>query len=454
MLKKSSFLLAFFMLITVFYSSITPTQAIAAEKSKTAKDYLAGVSCMKQSTIRIEGKKTIYFDPFAIDGNPQDGDIVFITHTHGDHFAISEIQKVMKKGGTLVITADGEKQAKKAGFKKIVTVVPGKKYTVGGIKFQTVASYNTNKEFHKKDSQWVGYNVTMNSMNYYIAGDTDVIPEMKKVKADVAFLPIGGTYTMDAKEAASAANIIKPKVAVPVHFGDVVGTTQDARTFISLLDKKITGVQLKSLLNNVSVASQSAIKIVTDKVIYIDPYNISGEPKDADLIFITHTHGDHFSIADIKKIMKASTKIIITADGVESLVKEGFNNVIAVYPLESYTLNGLEFKTVPAYNLNKDFHKKDSNWVGYILNINNTSYYFAGDTDVIPEMKDFNVDVAFLPVGGTYTMNATEAAQAANIIKPLVVVPIHYGDVVGSAEDAKTFVDLIDDSIQGVILKK
>jgi L-ascorbate metabolism protein UlaG (beta-lactamase superfamily) len=152
--------------------------------------------------------------------------------------------------------------------------------------------------------------------------------------------------------------------------------------------------------------------------------------------------------------MKASTKIIITADGVESLVKENFNNVIAVYPLESYKLNGLEFKTVPAYNLNKDFHKKDSNWVGYILNINNTSYYFAGDTDVIPEMKDFNVDVAFLPVGGTYTMNATEAAQAANIIKPLVAVPIHYGDVVGSAEDAKTFVNLIDDSIQGLILKK
>lgn len=453
MKRKSSLLLAFLMLVTALFFSITPTQVNAAD-NKTSKDYLKGVSCMKQSTVRIEGEKTIYFDPYAIEGNSQDGDIVFITHTHGDHFVTSEIQKVMKKGGTLVITADGEKQAKEAGFKNIVTVVPGKEYTVNGIKFQTIASYNTNKEFHKKDSKWVGYNVTMNSKNYYIAGDTDVIPEMKKIKTDVAFLPVGGTYTMDAKEAASAANVIKPKVAVPVHFGDVCGTTQDARTFISLLDKQITGVQLKSLLNGISHYKQSTIKIVADKIIYVDPINIDGEPKDADIIFITHTHGDHFSVADIKKIAKASTKIIITADGIESLVKEGYKNIITVVPLENYTLNGLQFKTVPSYNTNKDFHKKDANWVGYILNINNTSYYFAGDTDIIPEMKDLNVDVAFLPVGGTYTMDASEAAKAANTIKPLVAVPIHYGDGVGSVEDGKSFINNLDASIQGVILKK
>jgi L-ascorbate metabolism protein UlaG (beta-lactamase superfamily) len=454
MLKKSSFLLASLMLITILFSSITPAKVTAAAKSITPKEYLKGVSCMKQSTIRIEGKKTIYFDPFAIEGNPQDGDIVFITHTHGDHFSTDEIKKVLKKDGTLVITADGVKQAKEAGFKHIITVVPGKKYTVSGINFQTVASYNTNKEFHKKEAQWVGYNVTMNSTKYYIAGDTDLIPEMKKVKADVAFLPVGGTYTMDAKEAANAANMIKPKVAVPIHFGDVVGTTQDARTFISLLDKKITGVVLKNLLNGISHSKQSTIKIAADNIIYVDPYNIDGEPKDADIIFITHTHGDHFSIPDIKKIMKASTKIIITSDGIESLEKEGFQNILTVVPFENYTLNGLEFKTVPAYNKNKDFHKQASNWVGYILNIKNTSYYFAGDTDIIPEMSDLNVDVAFLPVGGTYTMNASEAAQAANMIRPLVAVPIHYGDVVGSAEDAKSFIDNLDASIQGIILKK
>lgn len=453
MKKSFSFLMAFLMLFAVLFSGVTPTQVLAAE-NKNSMDYLKGVSCMAQSTIRIEGKKTIYFDPFAIDGNPKDGDIVFVTHTHGDHFSIDEIQKVMKKGGTLVITADGVDQAKKAGIKNIVTVAPGKKYTVNGIKFDTIASYNTNKEFHKKDSQWVGYNVTMNSIKYYIAGDTDLIPEMKKVKADVVFLPVGGTYTMDAKEAAKAANVMKPKVAVPVHYGDVVGTTKDARTFISLLDKKITGAVVKNLLNNFSHLKQSTIKIVTDKIIYVDPFNIDGEPKDADIIFITHTHGDHYSVADIKKIAKASTKIIITADGAENLVKEGFQNIITVVPYESYTLNGLEFKTVPSYNTNKDFHKKDANWVGYILNIKNTSYYFAGDTDIIPEMKDLDVDVAFLPVGGTYTMDASEAAKAANTIKPLVAVPIHYGDVVGTEEDAKSFIGNLNTSIQGVILKK
>lgn len=245
MLKKSSFLLAFFMLVNILFSSITPTQVTAEAKSIPPKEYLKGVSCMKQSTIRIEGKKTIYFDPYAFEGNPKDGDIVFITHTHGDHFSTNEIKKVLKKGGTLVITADGVVQAKEAGFKHIVTVVPGKKYKVNGINFQTIASYNINKTFHKKDSQWVGYNVTMNSKKYYNAGDTDLIPELKKVKADVVFLPVGGTYTMDAKEAAKAANMLKPKVAVPIHYGDVVGSEEDAKSFINLIDTSIQGVILK-----------------------------------------------------------------------------------------------------------------------------------------------------------------------------------------------------------------
>jgi len=103
---------------------------------------------------------------------------------------------------------------------------------------------------------------------------------------------------------ADAANMIKPKVAIPVHFGDVVGTTEDARKFISLLDKPVKGVVLKDLLNGISHLMQSTIRIKTDKIIYIDPFNIDGEPKDADIIFISHTHGDHFSIADIKKVMK------------------------------------------------------------------------------------------------------------------------------------------------------
>lgn len=453
MVKKVSMLIALAVIITLGANCFTPAKIAAA--GSTVKELLKGVSCFKQSGIKIEGEKTVYFDPYLIDGNPKDADIVFITHTHGDHFNISDIKKVMKKNATLVITEDGVSQAKKEGMKKVVAVKPGKSYEVNGIKFSTVAAYNTDKSFHTKESGWVGYIAALNNVKYYIAGDTDFTPEMKKVKADVVFLPVGGTYTMDAKEAAKAANAIKPKVAVPVHFGDVVGTTADARTFISLLDKKITGVVLKDLLGGITHMKQSTIRIAADRIIYIDPYEIEGEPKDADIIFISHTHGDHFSIQDLKKVMKDSgTMLVLPADAKAAAEKEGFTNITVVEPNKAYTVDGLGFKTVPAYNLDKEFHQKGSNWVGYILTVNNTVYYFAGDTDFIPEMKEVDADVVFVPVGGTYTMDAKEAAEAVNAMKPLVAVPIHFADIVGTIEDANTFVSLLDSSIKGVILKK
>lgn len=440
------------LMLPVLVLAGTPASLVSA-KSKDTTDYLKGVACFKQSTIRIEGEKTIYFDPYMVDGEPKDGDIVFITHTHGDHYSVADIQKVLKKKGTIVVTADAVAQAKKDGFKKVVSVKPGKTYQVNGISFKTIASYNIGKDFHQKKFGWVGFNVTMNDKKYYVSGDTDLTPELKKVKTDVAFLPVGGTYTMDAVEAAEAANTMKPKYAIPVHFGDVVGTTQDAAKFISLLDKSVKGVVLKDLLKGFTHINQSCVRIAGDKIIYTDPLNITGEPKDADIILITHTHGDHFSMQDIKKIAKDTTKIFVTADGEEALKKEGFNNVVSVEPSKEYVAEGINISTVPAYNTNKEFHKKDSNWVGYIITLNGTLYYFAGDTDIIPEMKDIKADVAFLPVGGTYTMDAKEAAQAANTIRPLVAVPYHFADVVGTVEDANTFISLLDTSIQGVILR-
>jgi len=199
---------------------------------------------------------------------------------------------------------------------------------------------------------------------------------------------------------------------------------------------------------------QSTIRIAGSKVIYFDPVCIEGEPKDADIVFITHTHGDHFSIPDIKNVLKDDGTLVITMDGVEAAKAEGFKNVLGVTPTKDYTIDGIKVKTVPAYNTNKDFHLKSSGWVGYIADLNNTLYYMAGDTDVIPEMKGIKADVAFLPIGGTYTMTAKEAASAANIIKPLVAVPIHFVDVVGTWDDATTFVKSLDSSIKGAILKK
>jgi L-ascorbate metabolism protein UlaG (beta-lactamase superfamily) len=231
----------FFLLFTLLVATYGLTFAETAQS-----DYLKNVTHMKQSTIRIQGEKTIYFDPFMMTSEPHDADIVLVTHTHGDHFSIPDLKKVMKPNAILFIPADGVNQAKAEGITDVVAVVPNKEYSAQGFKFQTVPAYNTNKTFHPKENNWVGYICKINNVTYYMAGDTDLIPEMKSTKADVVFLPVGGTYTMTAKEAADAANIMHPAVAVPIHFADVVGTFQDAKDFVSLLDKKIQGVILKN----------------------------------------------------------------------------------------------------------------------------------------------------------------------------------------------------------------
>jgi L-ascorbate metabolism protein UlaG (beta-lactamase superfamily) len=214
------------------------------------------------------------------------------------------------------------------------------------------------------------------------------------------------------------------------------------------------GVLLKDLLDGVSLGMQSTIRIHRGKTVYFDPIEINGEPKNADFIFISHRHGDHLSADDIKKLAKPQTVVVLPADCAQPVKDAGIVNILTVVQNKSYEPEGIRFSTVPAYNTNKQFHKKESNWVGYILNLNGVSYYFAGDTDKIPEMKDIKADVAFLPVGGTYTMTAQEAAEAANIMKPPVAVPIHYGSgIVGSPEDGAVFIKGLDPAINGVLLK-
>lgn len=126
----------------------------------------------------------------------------------------------------------------------VITVESNKEYMVQGIKFETIPAYNTNKTFHPKENDWVGYIITLDGIRYYIAGDTDITEENRKVKCDVAFVPVGGTYTMNYSEAAELVNIIKPKIAVSIHYGSVVGTKQDATNFIKLLHSSIKGIIL------------------------------------------------------------------------------------------------------------------------------------------------------------------------------------------------------------------
>ncbi len=207
------------------------------------------------------------------------------------------------------------------------------------------------------------------------------------------------------------------------------------------------------MLENIQVLYHSSIKINKEKVIYIDPFKIVDDCHDADIIFITHSHYDHYSEEDIKKIIKENTKIVVTEDlkeNVNNITKS--ENVIIVKPNEKYYVDGISFETIPAYNTNKKFHPKQNNWVGYVIELNGLKYYIAGDTDITEENKQIKCDVAFVPVGGTYTMTAKEAADLVNIIKPKIAVPIHYGSVVGSKQDATDFVNLLDKGIEGKIL--
>lgn len=177
-----------------------------------------------------------------------------------------------------------------------------------------------------------------------------------------------------------------------------------------------------------------------DKIIYFDPYKI--EPAGyADLILITHAHHDHCSPEDIEKIRKKSTLIIAPPD---CTAKLGHNTKI-IKPGQTLEIEDIKITAVPAYNTHRfrspgiPYHPKESNWVGFILNLNRVKIYHAGDTDKIPEMKDIQCDIALLPVGGTYTMDAQEASQAANEIKPDIAIPMHWGTLIGSEKDARLF---------------
>ena len=207
---------------------------------------LNNIEVLYHSSIRINKEKTIYIDPFKIDRNYNDADIIFITHDHYDHYSEEDIDKVINENTVIVIPEELLTKVLKKGINKnaIITVEPNQKYMVQGIKFETVPAYNINKTFHPKENDWVGYVIEINGIKYYIAGDTDITEENKKVKCDVAFVPVGGTYTMDFKEAAQLVNQIQPKVAVPIHYGSVVGTKQDAEEFIKLLHTNVKGVIL------------------------------------------------------------------------------------------------------------------------------------------------------------------------------------------------------------------
>lgn len=191
------------------------------------------ISVNTQSSIRIQDEKVIYCDPFQIEAASHDADLIFITHPHYDHFSPESIQKVMKAETQFICPESMKKDLLDFGVdsEHLTTVVPGDQLAVDDIPVEVIAAYNTKKPFHPKDSNWVGYILTISGQRILIAGDTNYIPEHETVSCDIALVPIGGYYTMDAREAAHCINTIQPKAVIPTHFGSIVGYPKDGEIF-------------------------------------------------------------------------------------------------------------------------------------------------------------------------------------------------------------------------------
>lgn len=207
------------------------------------------------------------------------------------------------------------------------------------------------------------------------------------------------------------------------------GRRKDIRQVISKIHRGL-GIG-GAMPENINWLGHASVKITGSKTIYIDPWRLR-DTTPADIILVTHSHFDHYSREDIAKITKKGTVIIAPRDCAAQLKAR------EVKPGDTINIDGVIIKAVPAYNIGKQFHPKNNNWVGYLITMDDRTIYHSGDTDAIPEMEKLKMDVAFLPIGGTYTMDAREAAEVANKINPGIAIPIHYD----SKKDAQKFKEL------------
>ena len=211
--------------------------------------------------------------------------------------------------------------------------------------------------------------------------------------------------------------------------------------------------------DNITINTQSSIRIDGSKIIYIDPFKRTGASHDADIILITHAHYDHYDEPSLRNVAKEDSIIVCPASMLAEVA--GMNarartenvdgDIISMEAGDTAEVaGGVLVQAVPAYNINKNFHPKANGWLGYIITMDGVRYYAAGDTDALPELEDVQCDIAFVPVGGTYTETAKEAAGLVNKIHPAIAVPIHYGTIVGRAADADTFGATLDEDIKMV----
>jgi len=206
---------------------------------------------LKKGVPFFEGK-TIYIDPYNIKEDSEKADIILLTHSHYDHCSIADIEKIIQEGTQIISPADCQSKINRFDIPIEMEVVEvGSEVNLGNIKISVLPAYNTDKHFHPKDEGWVGYLIKMNGIIVYHAGDTDVIPEMQKLtgyhqpgKEFVALLPVGGRFTMSAEEAVEAAKIIKPTLAIPMHYASIIGTEEDAKEFVELCKEEGINAQI------------------------------------------------------------------------------------------------------------------------------------------------------------------------------------------------------------------
>ena len=205
------------------------------------------------------------------------------------------------------------------------------------------------------------------------------------------------------------------------------------------------------MTENIEVFIQNSIRIRSRVgVIYVDPFRMKEEPKDADFVLITHDHYDHFSPEDIGKVCKADSVLVVPEKMAEKAkeVDGMVSRIETVKPGVYREIVGLEFETVPAYNTLKPFHPRSAEWVGYVLRTDGKRIYIAGDTDATKEAKSVKCDIALVPIGGTYTMDAKKAAELVNTIRPEVAIPVHYGHIVGNPGDGDIFAENVNDPVK------
>lgn len=197
------------------------------------------------------------------------------------------------------------------------------------------------------------------------------------------------------------------------------------------------------MIDDIKINAHSSIKFSAGAVLYFDPFHISEKSSDADIIFVTHDHYDHFSPEDIEKIVKDDT-VFVAPRSTADLIRQNFaipdDRIFSCAPGDSFEVKGIAVEAVAAYNPNKpQFHPKKNNWVGYVVTIGGCRYYICGDMDITAEGSAVSCDVVLVPCGGTYTMNVEEAAELVGRLSPKIAIPTHYGDIVGDISCGRAF---------------